>query len=83
MANKYCFDHFHFSWPKVTVVTMEEGEKKGRRSNKNKKTPKLSFLDIYLKIQHIHFLVHGHFFSSAFSLHLVRGPKTLKFEIIP
>ena len=73
----FCFNIFPFSWPKVTVVTREEGEEKGWRSNKNK-IPKLSYLDIYLKNQHIHFLVHGHFFWSTFSLHLVRGPKNFK-----
>ena len=38
---------------------------------------KLSFLDIYLNNQHIHFLVHGHSSWSMVGLHLVRGPKAL------
>ena len=38
---------------------------------------KLPFLGIYYKIQHIHFLVHGHTSWSTFDLHLVRGPKAL------
>ena len=41
---------------------------------------KLSFLDIYFLNQHIHFLVHDHSTYSTFSLHLVRGPKTLSIE---
>ena len=37
-------------WPNVTVVTRKEVEKKGRRPNmKERKIPKLPFLDIYIK----------------------------------
>ena len=35
---------------------------------------------IYLKNQHIHFLVHGHFIWSIFNLQLVKGPKAFKVQ---
>ena len=54
--------------------------KKGRKRGEGQTQrilPKLPFWDIYIKDQHIHFLVHGHFSWSTFSLHLVKGPKAL------
>ena len=44
--------------------------------------PKVSFLGIFLKNQHIHVLVYGHSSWSVFVLHLVRGPKALKFVFL-
>ena len=63
------------------MVTKKEGKKKGRKSNM-KKDPKIAlFGHIFQKSMHIHFWVHGHFSSSTFNLHLVRGPKNLEIHV--
>ena len=85
MAEKLLLLSFLFSfsmiflnfWPKKLKVMRKERIKKGSRSNM-KKFPNLKILDIYLKNQHIDFLVHGLFSWSMFGLHLVNDPKTLK-----
>ena len=40
------------------------------------------FFIIYLKNQHIHFLVHDHSSWSTFGLHLVRCPKALQIDFL-
>lgn len=35
-----------------------------------------------LRHQHVHCLVHGHFYWSTFSLHLVRAPKALRMYVL-
>ena len=46
-----------------------------------KKTPETALCGhILKKIQHIHFLLHGHFSWFMFVLGLVRGPKTLRMQ---
>jgi hypothetical protein len=79
MAKKCCYN-------KILTVSFggpggEGGKDEDKRRQENDQTwffcPKLPFLDIYLKKQHIHFLMHGHSSWSTFGLNLVRGPKAL------
>ena len=69
MAKKCHFFFLSFFQTTCFIVTMNEGEKKRRRSNM-KKNPKTALFGHIIKHQHIHFLVHRHFSWSTFGLHL-------------
>ena len=52
-------------------------DKRKQNNGQTFKKIKIVVFGHILKNQHIHFLVHGHSSWSTFSLHLVRGPKSL------
>jgi hypothetical protein len=47
----------------ISIITRKEGTKKGRRLNMKKKNSKITLFGLKInKNEHIHNLVHGHFY---------------------
>ena len=66
-----------------TLLKLEERREEERGGDKTWKIIQRFAFWAYIKEnQHIHFLMHGHSSRSAFSVHLVRGPKVFSFAFL-
>ena len=70
--------YFNFLMTNGFYSYEERREEEGEKVKPEEKFPKLPFLDIYLKNQHLHFLMHGHFSWSTSSFTSSQGPNFFK-----
>ena len=81
VMKRHLYEHIYIYYQ--TLLKLEERREEERGGDKTWKIIQRFAFWAYIKEnQHIHFLMHGHSSRSAFSVHLVRGPKVFSFAFL-